>query len=184
MGVDQSLTSTGLAFRDVRGSVVTYTLKPEKLRALHRLSYIRKALLDVVQSVQPTLVVFEDYVMGFRKTTGRLAHLGELGGVLKLAVWEAGVDVMVVPSATLKSAIAADGKADKDKVMSTLASKYGYTINQEDEADALSLMLIGEHTCGSPELHLTAARKAAIDKCAIVAGQPKLGLKSIANRLS
>lgn len=172
VGVDQSLTSTGVAYR-VGGKLVTMTIEPGKLRGMHRLSYIRNKLLEVMSQVRPAMVVFEDYVMGFRKTTGRLAHLGEVGGVLKLAAWGAGADIMIVPSATLKSVVAGNGKADKLAVQRALLKTYGYRVEQEDEADAAALLLIGEHRCGSTELQATATRMAAIAKCEIQLGQVK-----------
>lgn len=173
MGVDQSLSSTGVAYRTDSG-LVTITIEPGKLRGLHRLSYIRNKLLEIIELVGPTMVVFEDYVMGFRKTTGRLAHLGEVGGVLKLAAWSAGADVMVVPSATLKSVVAGNGKADKKDVQRALLKMYSYRIEQEDEADAAALLLIGEARCGSEELKSSATRMAAVAKCEIQPGQVKL----------
>ncbi len=112
--------------------------------------------------------------MGFRKGTGRLAHLGEVGGILKLAIWERGIDVMIVPSATLKSVVAGGGRADKAAVIKSLNGTYGYQVEQEDEADALGLMLIGEHRCGSTELKATPARMASLEKCEYIPGQRKL----------
>lgn len=171
--MDQSLNSTGISYR-VDGRPVTRVIDPGKLRGLKRLSYIRKQLLSVIALVNPGLVVFEDYVMGFRKGTGRLAHLGELGGVLKLTVYETGIDLMVVPTATLKSLVAGNGSAKKPDVIRALAKKYGYHVAQEDEADALSLMLIGEAKCGSTELKAEASRMASLEKCEVIKGQPKL----------
>lgn len=173
VGVDQSLTCSGVAYRTDTG-LVTTTIEPGKLRGLHRLSYIRNRLTEILEIVQPSMVVFEDYIMGFRKGTGRLAHLGEIGGVLKLAAWSFGADVMIVPSATLKSVVAQDGKAGKLDVQRALLKKYGYRVEQEDEADAAALLLIGEARCGSEELKSSATRMAAVAKCEIQSGQVKL----------
>lgn len=162
----------------MNGRLVTKAVVTGKLRGLRRLDYIRAQLMSAIQEASPTLVVFEDYVMGFRKGTGRLAHLGEVGGVLKLAAWSSGADVMVVPSATLKSVIAGNGKADKKEVQKALQAKYGYHVAQEDEADATALLLIGEAHCGSSELSLDRKRKEAVGRCEVQLGQVKLASPS------
>ena len=111
------------------------------------------------------MVVFEDYATGFRKTTGRLAHLGEVGGALKFTAWEAGTDILVAPPAVMKSLVANNGGAKKDAVQAAIRKLYGYHVTQDDEADALGLMLVGEHLCGSDEINPTPARRASLDKC-------------------
>lgn len=166
-----------MAYR-IAGRLVTERVEPGALRGLPRLGYIRKRLLDAIDKCRPDLVVFEDYVMGFRKGTGRLAHLGEVGGALKLAVWSMGLDVMIVPSATLKSVVAGSGKADKAAVQKALRVKYGYHVPQEDEADATALLLIGEAHCGSGELNLDKKRREAISRCDVQLGQVKLAAPS------
>ncbi|MGL5098156.1 MAG: hypothetical protein ACRDD1_21430, partial [Planctomycetia bacterium] len=73
-----------------------------------------------------------------------------------------------------KSVIAQDGKAGKREVQRALLKMYSYRIDQEDEADAAALLLIGEARCGSEELKSSATRMAAVAKCEIQVGQVKL----------
>lgn len=175
IGVDQSLTCTGVAYRDHFGQVHTFTIEPNKLRGIERLFYIRKQLQNLLTSIGPVMVVFEDYVRGFRASTGRLTDLGEIGGILKLAAYETGADVLVVPGPSLKSIISqrTKGKSDKNDIQHALQNVYGYHVSQPDEADALGLLLIGEKLCGSTELKLDAKRTASLSKCVRFKGQVK-----------
>lgn len=113
--------------------------------------------------------------MGFTRGQGRLADLGELGGTVKLALWERGIDVMIAPPATLKSAIAENGRADKSEIKAALRQRYGYHITNPDEADALGLMLLGEIRCGKTRLQAHAKRMASVTNCEVIRGQIKLG---------
>lgn len=137
-----------MAWQSVDGVVTTDTIRPGDLRGSARLYYVRKMLDELLSKVQPTLVVFEDYAMGFRKNTGRLAHLGEVGGVLKLLVWDRGIQSCVVSNATLKKAITGNGHAKKDEVQRHLSRRYGLRVTQNDEADAAALMLVGQALLG------------------------------------
>jgi Holliday junction resolvasome RuvABC endonuclease subunit len=146
------------------------------LRGLERLFYIKRRLFSLMQEVSPRVIVFEDYVRGFRASTGRLTDLGEVGGILKLLAYESGADVVVVPGPSLKSIISqrTKGKSDKNDIQHALKNVYGYDVSQPDEADALGLMLIGEKLCGSTELKLDAKRTASLSKCVRTKGQVKL----------
>lgn len=172
LGVDQSLTSTGYALNTLEGGLHTGTIEPAPLKDVPRLYYIRKRLLALIDAFRPKLIVFEDYAMGFRKGTGRLAHLGEVGGVLKLTAWECGVPHLVVPNATLKRLITGRGNAKKPEVQAELSSRFGLQVHQNDEADAAALMLVGQAMRGFGPLHETAQFRETRAKLVVVKGLP------------
>lgn len=182
LGLDQSLSSTGYSYRLMDGPPVTGTIDTGELRGSHRLFYIRKKVLELIERIQPTLVVLEGYAMGFSRGKSRLADLGELGGTIKLAVWESGVDTLIVAPASLKSIIAGNGKGDKEDVKKALKSQYGFIIGNSDEADALGLMLIGEAKRGKTKLKATAARMAVVHSSEVLRGQLKLGVLKSTSR--
>ena len=105
---------------------------------------------------------------------GRLADLGEVGGVLKLLTWELGIDALIVPPSTMKSLIAGNGHAQKTDVKAALRAQYGYDVPQDDEADALGLLLVGEHTLGCFTLKTDKKRLSSLSKCRMIPGQRKL----------
>jgi Holliday junction resolvasome RuvABC endonuclease subunit len=152
LGIDPSLTSTGYAYwKD--GVLVSGCIDPGDLKGEYRLFYVKNMLAVILEEVNPTLVSYEDYAMGFgggKKggSFGRVFHIGELGGVLKTLIWERGFNLMLVSPSVVKSAISSHGQADKAAIMASLKSRYGLTVTQHDEADAVALMLLGEMRCG------------------------------------
>jgi len=107
-------------------------------------------LSKVIEAAKPTLVVYEDYAMGAGgKMNNNVFHLGELGGVLKTMLWEQGIDYIEIAPTMMKSVIALNGRAEKRGIATALQVRFGITVNQHDEADAIGLMLLGEMKCGA-----------------------------------
>lgn len=145
LGIDPSLSSTGYAFIE-HGKLVTGCITTDKLCGAHRLVYIRNQVSRILDRLDPTLVVMEDYAMGARGNN--MFHIGEMGGVLKAHMWENGFDVLSIPPTVMKSAIALNGRADKKDITLALAKRFAIKVLQHDEADAVGLMLVGEMRCG------------------------------------
>jgi Holliday junction resolvasome RuvABC endonuclease subunit len=172
--VDQSLTSTGYAYRR-DGVVVTGRIDGSEVRGSHRLAFVRNQLQSLLQEVQPSLVVFEGYALGgFRKGKSMLADLGELGGVLKLHVWEAGFPALVVGPTLLKSIIADKGNAKKPEIREAIKKKFNLDIRQDDEADAFGLLVAGEARMGHVHAMLSSTRLEKLFDTPVIAGQRRL----------
>lgn len=135
--------------------------------------------MQILDIVNPTTVFYEGYAMGARGNN--MFHIGELGGVLKMMMWERGIAVAEVSPTTLKMVIAGSGRAEKKEVMASLAEDYGLTVRQHDEADAAGLMIIGEIKCGTRKAAFTERKRlSAVDAIEIVPGK----LQSISARVS
>lgn len=145
LGIDPSLTGTGFSYRNAEG-VVTGTISPGKLRGAARLCYLRDRFLSVLSATPIDLVVYEGYSMNSK--FGRLADLGELGGVLKVAMHDRSVPYLIVPPSNLKMFATGNGGLRGDagkKIMAQAAADHlGRTLPTYDEADAFFLMLLGE----------------------------------------
>lgn len=145
LGIDPSLTGTGTSYRDA-GEVVTDTIDPGKLRGTSRLVYIRNKIRKVIEAAEPKLVAYEGYSMNSK--FGRLADLGELGGVLKVELHDMGIPYLVVPPSNLKMFATGSGGLKGDagkKIMAqAMADHLGRKLPTYDEADAYALMLLGE----------------------------------------
>lgn len=185
IGIDPSLSSTGFAYR-LDGQLYTGRINPGNLTGPQRLLSMRQQLEEVLDHAKPTIVVYEGYAFGARGKNAGVYSTGELGGVLKLMMWERGLDVMLVPPTTLKLAIVGKGNADrgqkeKPEMRDALHKKFGYLIDQNDEADAFALMLLGEirYIGGLPEGVRKQLKLDSLRDCAIIKGR-KL-LKLIAN---
>ncbi len=169
LGIDPSLSSLGYSYRH-EGVLYTGNLDPKKLTGPNRLAFMRARLSELLDFVQPRYVCYEDYAYGAPQG----AHqLGELGGVLRLLLWERGIDVFYVSPLGLKKAIVGKGNADRGKnnrhkpeMRAALLAKFGYDLEQNDEADAFGLMVLGEIRFGVGPLPLSVRSTLRLDNVA------------------
>lgn len=141
VAIDPSLTSLGFAHTTESGVVKVGTVQPKKMKGARRLAFLRDEVEAVLETVQPELVPFEGYAMG--RFAGRAFDLGELGGVLKLALFERKIPILLVPPSCLKLFATGKGNADKDQVMVAMAKHRGRLFASDDEADAYALLQMG-----------------------------------------
>lgn len=146
---DLSLTAAGVAVWDSRRSpfsIQTHVVRGPTVKkgsAPHyyaqRLAKLEVELMQFVKArrAEGELVVFEDYAWGARQ----LAHqLGELGGVLRLAVFRVAVPFAVVNPATVKKFATGRGNCKKSDVLLAASRQLGYSGNSHNEADALWIL--------------------------------------------
>lgn len=161
---------------------MTGTIRGGDTRGPHRLQHMRHELKNLLESVLPTHVAYEDYALNKRK--GNIAHVhtsAELGGVFKSLIWEMGIHLIMVPPTVLKLVITGSGQGGgdegKEKMKAALRDDFGFIIPQADEADACGLMLVGEMKCGAnaliPDVRKSDRTK-SIGKCELVRGKLKL----------
>jgi hypothetical protein len=102
----------------------------------------------------PDLVVIEGYSYG----SPNAAHpVGEMGGVVRLALWESGLPFEIVSPATIKAFACGKGNASKDDVLLAAVRRLGYEGGSKDEADALWLYALTMHALGAPIVTVPAA---------------------------
>lgn len=137
-GVDPSLQKTGLIILNSKGQVLHEELiKPKNLKGIERLQYIRDRLIHLLKEHQVTIVAIESYSFGSR---GRATFsLGELGGVLRLALLDYNYNFFDVSPSSLKSFIAENGAADKVMMKEAVKIKYRLIISEDNICDAYSL---------------------------------------------
>lgn len=143
LGLDASLTSTGYAYIDSYDKVRIGCIKP-RTRGAARLAFIRDSVKELITRAAPDLVSLEGYAMGFNSGKSRLFDIGELGGVLRLLVWECKIPLLIVPPSTLKQFITGNGAAKKFHIRAALRELYSIDIDQDDQADAYALLKYGE----------------------------------------
>jgi hypothetical protein len=167
---DLSLTSTGVADRNG-----TRRIRP-KTAGVERLAEVRDAVLSACHPHRsfddqmncavagrclnrPDLVVLE----GYSYASGNKAHdVGELGGVVRLALHEAGIAFHAVSPSTIKIAACGKGNASKDDVLLAAVRRLDYAGNSKDEADALWLYRIALHALGGEPLPVPASHLKAL----------------------
>jgi len=148
IGLDLSLRGTGvccLKFDDNSNgngvNVDLHFITEPDLRDAQRLIALRKHLRDIVDVFKPDLAVIEGYAYD---GLGRLAEIGEWGGVVKVELEERGVPFITVAPKRLKKFVAGNGDASKDQMIEAVDNKYNITTDNDNLADAIGLAKVGE----------------------------------------
>lgn len=133
--LDLSLTCTGYALSD--GTVGRLRCPESVGTSVKRLKWIRDQVVGLAKAQRTELGVLEGY--SFASEHSRAHALGELGGVVRLGLFEAGITFAVVPPSSLKQYATGNGGAKKDAVTAEAIRQLGYQGSSNDEADALWL---------------------------------------------
>ncbi len=140
LGVDQSLNGTGLVVLDEVGAIrLQRQVQPAALRGVARLALIRAAVREALE-YKPVTAALEGYSYN---STGRVFQLGEVGGLVQLAFYDAGVSFLVVTPAALKKFVANNHQASKKQMIDATKDKWGVDFNaDDDQCDAHGLAQI------------------------------------------
>lgn len=153
IGLDLSLTSTGVALPD--GSVRRITVKAVGVERLVRIA-------DAVRRLAVAdLAVIEGYAFGRQN---QAAHLGELGGVIRVSLFGLGVPYVEVPPALLKKFATGKGNASKEDMLVAAVKRLGYDGASNDEADALWLRAAALDAYGLPVAEMPRDQRAVLGK--------------------
>lgn len=69
-----------------------------------------------------------------------------MGGIVRLLIWEKGIPyVVVAPTKLKKFALGSGNKGEKGLVMVEVFKRYGITVEDNNQADAIVLADIAEH---------------------------------------
>lgn len=154
LGVDLSLTSTGLATASWTGTVKGRGTGYDRLRQ------VRGAILQAAEREQPALVVVEGPSFG---SVGRGQH--ERGGLWWMAceaLDAAGYAIAVAPPPNVKKFATGSGNADKDQMILAAARGFAWFAGNNDQADALWLCALGHEFLGDPLLEMPAKNRQAL----------------------
>lgn len=170
IGIDPSLTGTGLAFVDTDDHLVipveTLTSKPDGATLddrRHRLLTVVEAIVYKAVAHKADLAVIETPALS--KANAGTTMLNGLWWLLVTRLAEARVDVVEVGAGQLKKYATSKGNASKDAVLLAVARRYPHVdVQDNNQADALVLAAIGAHLVGHPidelpKTHLDALTK-------------------------
>ena len=136
-GLDLSLTETGVAILSSQGELIhKEVIKGDKIKGADRLCMIRDRIVALLLQFEVKAIAIEGYSMGSR---GRLFDIGELGGVIRVALRDRLYSWSVIPPTSLKAFITGTGNADKQMMIASVEKYFGLTIKNNNEADAYSL---------------------------------------------
>jgi crossover junction endodeoxyribonuclease RuvC len=176
IGIDPSLTATAVVAVAGKGQMVKSTICKTAWDGPKRLVSIRDQVDRFIGQFgdQVVLIGIEHYAMGAK--WGREAA-GELGGILRVAMYEEGCEYIEIAPMQLKQFATGKGTAQKDHVLMAVYKKWGLEFRTNDEADAFVLAqmaravdmvrLAKQENQGwgkAEEIKLTAYEAAVVDK--------------------
>ena len=169
LGLDLSLTGTGIARVDGLGVGLLTTVRPGKRIGHPRISYILSAIWEAQHAADIDLVVIEGPSYRSQQKAQRGHH--ERAGLWWL-VTQGLYDMrrsyaVVAPMARAKYA-AGNGRAGKKVVLAAVRERYGHLVERirnDNEADALTLAAmgvdhLGGHLADVPPVNRSALLKA------------------------
>lgn len=180
-GIDLSLTATGIviadAGMDISGPPACFkvahdeVLRPGDRKGMERIAWTMSRIRALLLEHHVSDIAIEGYA--FSKLTTHAHAQGELGGVVRLAIWQRGLSWWEVTPATLKKIVAGKGDARKDVMLREVFRRWQYEAVDSNAADAYALAraLAGHHFGFERK-----ADKEAWDKAERVAGRPTEGV--------
>ena len=164
-GLDLSLTATGIVVLDEGGKILLEdTIKVKaSIKGMKRLHQIKK-VLATYPFIYPGLglVVIEGYAYhGMSKAT---YQIGELGGVIRLMLWENKIPYIEVAPQALKKFVTGKGNTKKDMMPKAVLIKWGFDAPDSHCADAFALARWGLEFGDMPPILTAKKRKRKEDK--------------------
>lgn len=157
------MTSTGVA-----NHTGTFAIR-SKLRGPARLAEIRNRLEDIVapESKPPEfraqLVVVEGYSFGSRLNAAGAFSTGELGGVVRVLLWEWDIPFVEVAPSVVKKYATGKGNGTKEAVYAAAIRAFPeLAFETNDEADAQWLYAMARDWFGSPVVKVAEHRRAVL----------------------
>lgn len=150
LGLDLSLRSTGYVLLD-DDQVVWHGCVGDDTPGLARLWMFDRWIRRNLESVQPTghapiprrpdHVALEGYSYGSPQGKTQAFSLGELGGIVKLAIHQADIPIHIIPSGTWKKELCGNGSLDKTRSAVELFKRYGVEFARQDTLDAWAVAM-------------------------------------------
>jgi Holliday junction resolvasome RuvABC endonuclease subunit len=159
IGLDLSLTATGIAINDV-----ATTHRTAKLTGTRRLREIRDNIILTCIEQQPRLVVIEGPSYGSKG--GHEHERGGLWWMVAEALDFRSVPYAVVAPAALKKYATGKGDANKSAMIVATCRRFPGFAEDDNAADALWLAAMGSDWLGEPMVTMPAVNRAALEKVA------------------
>lgn len=147
MGLDLSMVATGVA--RVWGDTRTITPKAPSKEPARRLQEIVYRLDVWLSNDKPDVVVIEGYSPGGPGGPWTMIRLGELGGAIRVRLFEHDIPFVEVPPSSLKHFATGDGRAKKPEMVAA-AQARGAEVANDNEADAWWLRMVALRRYGHP----------------------------------
>jgi crossover junction endodeoxyribonuclease RuvC len=164
VGIDPSLTGTGLVVLDEKCSIICQTVISSKLKGIPRLIDIEESLSEELckffGDIKETF--YENYSFGSR--LGQAFSLGELGGVLKKFLVDNDVEYTVIAPASLKKFVTGKGNIKKEQMLLQIYKRYNQEFDNNNLGDAYGLAMFAYKYHNKDKIKLTQFEKEVIER--------------------
>ncbi|CEP67860.1 Crossover junction endodeoxyribonuclease RuvC [Moorella glycerini] len=144
MGIDPSLTSTGLVALE-NGNLILHETLEVKEKGIARLLTLQNILERRLFAYKPDLVVVEGYAFA---RSNQAHQMGELGGMIRMLLTQKRVPWIEVAPTQVKKFATGKGNSPKDIILRDVYKRWGVEFDSSDEADAFVLAKIGQAVLG------------------------------------
>lgn len=140
VGLDKSLTSTGICHIYPDGSIVQDEISVNGY-GIARITAIGKRILAHISPLNNPFVCMEGYAFD---RMNRSHELGELGGIIKLFLDTRKIPWLEVPPTTLKKFVTGKGNTKKNLMPMHVIKRFGFEPVGGDAADAIGCAFLGK----------------------------------------
>jgi len=134
LGIDQSFT--GFAMCAYKDNTYYAEVYKSTNKGMPRMLDIRAFIRDWISRVEILDVAMEGYAMGAK---GKVFHLGELGGLVKMELADIDKYPLIIPPTTLKKYVTGAGSGQKNQMILHTYKKWGQTFTDDNACDAYGL---------------------------------------------
>lgn len=160
LALDLSLTSTGYCNRGQAATISPDSSGPK------RLWEFKREIGSLINSLQKLdSVIIEGY--SFASRNSQAHSIGELGGVIRLLLWELEIPCVVIPPTSRAKFATGKGNASKNEVISSISAKTGIIWSNpgaDDKCDAWILEEMAMTKYGLGKFEWPAASMEALNK--------------------
>ncbi len=157
LGLDLSLTATGIAEPD--GCPQTFK---SAHRGVDRLVDIRNAVISWARTCRVDLVALEGY--SFASKGSGIYQIAELGGVVRVALHEHDIPLVVIPPACVKKYATGSGLANKLQVALAAQKRLKVEVADDNAADAAWLRAMAMDAYGAAPPAVPASHRSTLAK--------------------
>lgn len=146
IGIDQSLTETGITYLISPNYYSTHSIKGKGKTSLEKINYIRNKVYESTKEAKIKMPDKKFYAFlegGSYGSKGMLFTLGQLSGAVIGALDFLNINVWEIPPTTLKQFMSGIGSASKDYMMKKIKEKYNQGFKNDNLADSYSLAVLG-----------------------------------------
>lgn len=140
IGIDPSLTATGVVMMTKGGEELSFTMSPKTKDAARLEDFF--TCFDMIFDHDWACAAVEGY--GFGARDSRAHSLGELGGIIRLLAHRHRVPTLIVPPTSLKMFVSGKGNIKKDQVTKEVYKRWEFDAPNDNEADAYALVRMAQ----------------------------------------